>query len=162
MTAVSFCLQFDTQYGQRMRLVGSHHNLGEGHALFCSAASPYPGCHRTCLVQVHAQQQTSKATAIHKQSMSLYIIDVQAHAEHPGCIAGAWQLRDGPDLSWTEGNNWRAVIELPAGTVHEYKYVLLNSHSGQALNWQRGNNSVLAIKAGEDRIEVRLLCTGLP
>ncbi|CAK0782270.1 hypothetical protein CVIRNUC_005612 [Coccomyxa viridis] len=94
MTAVSFCLQFDTQYGQRMRLVGSHHNLG------------------------------------------------------------AWQLRDGPDLSWTEGNNWRAVIELPAGTVHEYKYVLLDSHSGQALNWQRGNNSVLAIKAGEDRIEV--------
>lgn len=53
------------------------------------------------------------------------------------------------------------MIELPAGTVHEYKYVLLDSHSGQALNWQRGNNSVLAIKAGEDRIEVRSPFTGL-
>ena len=71
-----------------------------------------------------------------------------------GIHAGAWQLRDGPDLSWTEGNNWRAVIELPGGTVYEYKYVLLDSHSGQALTWQRGNNSVLAIKAGEESIEV--------
>lgn len=64
-------------------------------------------------------------------------------------------MRDGPDLSWTQGNNWRAVIELPAGTVYEYKYVLLDSQSGQALTWQRGNNSVLAIKAGEESIEVR-------
>ena len=70
------------------------------------------------------------------------------------CAAGAWQLRDGPDLSWTQGNNWRAVIELPSGTVYEYKYVLLDSQSGQALTWQRGNNSVLAVKAGEDSIEV--------
>ena len=43
MTAVSFCLHFDTQYGQRMRLVGSHHNLGGSHALVCAAASPFPG-----------------------------------------------------------------------------------------------------------------------
>lgn len=63
-------------------------------------------------------------------------------------------MRDGPDLSWTEGNNWRAVIELPSGTVYEYKFVLLDSHSGQALTWQRGNNSVLAVKAGEESIEV--------
>ena len=72
--------------------------------------------------------------------------------------AGAWQLRDGPDLSWTQGNNWRAVIELPSGTVYEYKYVLLDSQSGQALTWQRGNNSVLAIKAGEEALEVRGMC----
>ena len=93
--------------------------------------------------------------------VSAYYLCTGPCREHSGCVAGAWQLRDGPDLSWTEGNNWRAVIELPAGTVHEYKYVLLDSHSGQALNWQRGNNSVLAIKAGEDRIEVRSPFTGL-
>lgn len=29
MTVVHFCLQFDTQYGQRIRLVGSHSNLGQ-------------------------------------------------------------------------------------------------------------------------------------
>ena len=61
-------------------------------------------------------------------------------------------------MSWTQGNNWRAVIELPSGTVYEYKYVLLDSQSGQALSWQRGNNSVLAIKAGEESIEVQKLC----
>ena len=74
------------------------------------------------------------------------------------CGAGAWQLIDGPDLSWTQGNNWRAAVELPCGTVYEYKYVLLDSQSGQALTWQRGNNSVLAIKAGEESIEVADLC----
>ena len=107
---------------------------------------------------IRAHQQASEVQYDHTYSqavqVSVHTIGAQAHAEHSGCIAGAWQLRDGPDLSWTEGNNWRAVIELPAGTVHEYKYVLLDSHSGQALTWQRGNNSVLAIKAGEDRVEV--------
>ena len=41
--------------------------------------------------------------------------------------------------------------------MYEYKYVLLDAHSGQALSWQRGNNSVLALRAGEDRVEVGLL-----
>lgn len=68
-------------------------------------------------------------------------------------VAGAWQLKDGPDLQWTEGDNWRATVELPGGTVYEYKYVLLDSYSGHALSWQRGNNSVLAIKTGEDSVE---------
>ena len=123
-------------------------------------AAIYPAL---CMSMHSSKEARSNMTAaIHKQYTALYIIDVWTHAKHSGCIAGAWQLRDGPDLSWTEGNNWRAVIELPAGTVHEYKYVLLDAHSGQALNWQHGNNSVLAIKAGEDRIEVRLPCAGLP
>ncbi len=47
-------------------------------------------------------------------------------------------------------------MELPGGTVYEYKYVLLDSYSGHALSWQRGNNSVLAIKAGEESVEVRI------
>lgn len=42
----------------------------------------------------------------------------------------------------------------PAGGVVEYKYVLLD-HSGQhALAWQGGNNSVLALRAGEELVEV--------
>lgn len=69
--------------------------------------------------------------------------------------AGAWQLRDGPDLHWTEGDNWRTSVELPGGTVYEYKYVLLDANSGHALSWQRGNNSVLALKNNEVTVEVR-------
>ena len=41
-----------------------------------------------------------------------------------------------------------------AGGVVEYKYVLLD-HSGQhAVAWQAGNNSVLAMRAGEELVEV--------
>jgi hypothetical protein len=67
-------------------------------------------------------------------------------------------LREGPDLQWTDGDNWRASVELPAGMVYEYKYVLLDAYSGHALSWQRGNNSVLALKNDEDTVEV---CTSL-
>ena len=41
-----------------------------------------------------------------------------------------------------------------AGGVVEYKYVLLD-HSGQhAVAWQGGNNSVLAVRAGDELVEV--------
>ena len=39
MTAVHFCLQFDTQYGQQIRLVGSHSNLGQLHSHVHMSAS---------------------------------------------------------------------------------------------------------------------------
>lgn len=53
---------------------------------------------------------------------------------------------DGPELKWTDGDKWRATVSLPAGGIHEYKYVLLDSTGVHAQNWQRGNNSILAIK----------------
>lgn len=55
-------------------------------------------------------------------------------------------LVDGAELKWTEGDRWHANIELPSGTIYEYKYVVLDSSGTNALSWQRGNNSVLAIK----------------
>ena len=64
----------------------------------------------------------------------------------PCHVAGSWVLVDGPELSWTEGDRWHAKIELPSATIYEYKYVLLDSSGTNALTWQRGNNSVLAIK----------------
>lgn len=62
------------------------------------------------------------------------------------CAAGKWVMVDGPELKWTEGDRWRATVSLPAGSIHEYKYVLLDSTGVHAQNWQRGNNSVLAIQ----------------
>ena len=53
---------------------------------------------------------------------------------------------EGPELKWTEGDRWHAEITLPSGSIYEYKYVLLDSSGTHALTWQRGNNSVLAIK----------------
>eukprot|EP00887_Chlorella_sp_A99_P007942 scaffold12.g7942.t1 len=67
---------------------------------------------------------------------------------------GAWQLAPAPELRWSEGDNWHATVELIAGGVCEYKYVLLD-HSGQhAIAWQQGNNSVLAVRAGDEFVEV--------
>ena len=59
---------------------------------------------------------------------------------------GSWIMVDGPELKWTEGDRWHAAISLPAGGVYEYKYVVLDSTGLHALTWQRGNNSVLAVK----------------
>lgn len=67
---------------------------------------------------------------------------------------GKWVMVDGPELKWTEGDRWRATVSLPAGGIHEYKYVLLDSTGVHAQNWQRGNNSVLAIKQDETELEV--------
>ena len=36
----------------------------------------------------------------------------------------------------------------------EYKYVLLDHSGHHPLAWQGGNNSVLAIRAGEELVEV--------
>ncbi len=60
MTAVSFCLQFDTQYGQRMRLVGSHHNLGNCYA-------PCLPCSITISWLSHTLLHASPCTAASKQ-----------------------------------------------------------------------------------------------
>ena len=60
--------------------------------------------------------------------------------------AGAWTLSGSPELQWTPGHRWHLALQLPAGAVSEYKYVLLDGN-GHAMSWQRGNNSVLAIRA---------------
>jgi hypothetical protein len=66
---------------------------------------------------------------------------------------GSWILSDGIECRWTEGDMWRAEAELPAGAVLEYKFVLLDS-TGHAVAWQRGNNSVLALRHAESEVEV--------
>lgn len=42
----------------------------------------------------------------------------------------------------------------PAGTVAEYKYVLLDAGGKATLAWQPGNNNVLAVRLGEELVEV--------
>ena len=39
-------------------------------------------------------------------------------------------LPQGAELQWSTGDMWNTIVELPAGAVIEYKYVLLDS-SGQ-------------------------------
>lgn len=66
---------------------------------------------------------------------------------------GSWILADGVPLSWSDGDMWNATVDLPAGSVIEYKYVVVG-YGGHAVAWQQGNNSVLALRQSDDVVEV--------
>jgi hypothetical protein len=58
---------------------------------------------------------------------------------------GSWVLRNGPEMKWGEGHKWSVTVEVPAGGIVEYKYVVLQPDGLHPLQWQEGNNAVLAI-----------------
>ncbi|EFJ42805.1 hypothetical protein VOLCADRAFT_97031 [Volvox carteri f. nagariensis] len=58
---------------------------------------------------------------------------------------GSWDINKALNLDWTDGDRWIAAVELPAGAVYEYKYVLVDHDSRATLAWQGGGNSVLAL-----------------
>lgn len=57
-------------------------------------------------------------------------------------------------LSWSDGDNWQAALELPPGAVYEYKYVVVDSNSGQPVEWQRGGNAVLSVGYDDSDVAV--------
>ena len=60
---------------------------------------------------------------------------------------GAWDIAKAPQLKWQAGERdgiWACDVSLPCGQIYEYKYVLCNEH-GVALQWQQGNNALLAV-----------------
>jgi hypothetical protein len=71
----------------------------------------------------------------------------------PG-LSGAWVAGNAAEMRWSEGHIWIATVPLPASGIVEYKYVLLNG-AGQPISWQRGNNSVLALKGDDNSVTVR-------
>lgn len=72
----------------------------------------------------------------------------------PTTLAGNWRLADGHNMKWTTGDNWVAEVDLPTGTVYEYKFVVVDHASGHALAWQSGNNSVLALRPEDRSVDV--------
>ncbi|PNH01901.1 Phosphoglucan, water dikinase, chloroplastic [Tetrabaena socialis] len=69
---------------------------------------------------------------------------------------GLWDINKALVLAWTEGDRWVATLELPAGSVYEYKYVLVDHDGRSALAWQGGGNSVLALgDQDEQGVEVQ-------
>ena len=36
---------------------------------------------------------------------------------------GGWEVARGPELNWSEGHVWSAVVEVPAEVPLEYKFV---------------------------------------
>lgn len=67
---------------------------------------------------------------------------------------GTWALDKSIELAWSEGDNWHCIVDIPAGKVVEYKYVLLDHSGHHAIAWQQGNNSVLALRSADSFVEV--------
>lgn len=57
-------------------------------------------------------------------------------------------------MSYTPGDQWVATVQLAAGAVYEYKYVMVNYETKEALEWQSGSNAVLAVVVDEDEVAV--------
>lgn len=51
-----------------------------------------------------------------------------AFGEHVSVVGsdeslGGWEVARGPELNWSEGHVWSAVVEVPAEVPLEYKFV---------------------------------------
>uniref|UniRef100_A0A383WKL3 CBM20 domain-containing protein n=1 Tax=Tetradesmus obliquus TaxID=3088 RepID=A0A383WKL3_TETOB len=67
---------------------------------------------------------------------------------------GAWNLAKAPFLRWSEGDLWNVTLEVAAGGVIEYKYVVVEGDGTVAASWQRGANNVLALQLNDEEVEV--------
>ena len=56
---------------------------------------------------------------------------------------GAWNQHKALPMSWGEGGNWWANVDLPAGGVFFYKYAVRGLDG--AYNWQEGANNLLVL-----------------
>ena len=62
------------------------------------------------------------------------------------CVGlGMWSHKAAPEMQWNDGHLWSVAVEVPAGQVLEYKYVVMQPDGLTALHWQSGNNAVLAL-----------------
>jgi hypothetical protein len=66
---------------------------------------------------------------------------------------GSWIISQAAVMNWSDGDMWNATVEIPAGGVYEYKYVIVGP-GGHAAAWQAGNNSVLAVRRDDESLEV--------
>jgi len=57
---------------------------------------------------------------------------------------GAWDPSRAAALEWTEGHAWKTSVELPAGGVFFYKYIVVRD-DGEIVRWQDGSNSMLVL-----------------
>lgn len=56
---------------------------------------------------------------------------------------GAWDQANACAMEWSDGGVWRANLELPAGGVFFYKYVVKTLDQG--FKWQEGANNLLVL-----------------
>ncbi|KAF8059142.1 hypothetical protein HT031_005314 [Scenedesmus sp. PABB004] len=130
---VRFWLKFHVDYGQTIRIIGGHEAMG------ARRGGP--------------QQQQPRARARARESRPLRRARASPHARRRAA-AGAWNLAKAPFLRWSEGDLWNVALEVAAGGVYEYKYVVVEGDGVTAASWQRGANNVLALQLSDEEVEV--------
>jgi len=66
---------------------------------------------------------------------------------------GRWNADRAISMMWTPGDIWMAEVQLPAGSVCFYKYLLAE---GNSMEWQKGANHVLALPTEEHHVADRV------
>ncbi|KAF6262639.1 hypothetical protein COO60DRAFT_601225 [Scenedesmus sp. NREL 46B-D3] len=61
---------------------------------------------------------------------------------------GAWNVDNAVRLTWQEGNVWESSVELPAGELVEYKYVIRNGDTSVD-KWQPGDNLAMEVPVAQ-------------
>jgi hypothetical protein len=150
MVQVRFWLKFHVDYGQTIRIIGGHDQLGEWQQathqlllLLCwNTAAPALPSVPCCISRplqcfsVHHMQQlvtdrhimsTCTLTAQHTSrycwptTVSHKLVTRILIVLTVLTYAGAWNLAKAPFLRWSEGDLWNVTMELAAGGVYEYK-----------------------------------------
>ena len=114
--------------------------------------NPYLHCHRLLPSACSVQAGSSQPCSCRLCSPQPTACPCEMFSSGSWWLAGSWQLSQSLELKWSEGDQWTASIELPAGRIAEYKYVLVDSSGSIALAWQQGNNSVLALRQDDREV----------
>ncbi|KAL4440564.1 hypothetical protein ABPG75_003565 [Micractinium tetrahymenae] len=66
---------------------------------------------------------------------------------------GEWEISDAPEMSWSEGDVWMLVLDLPAGE-HEFKVAAVAQAASveQVVEWEAGPNRLLQVPWAEAKM----------
>ncbi len=101
----------------------------------------------------HRSTSSSNSTRFPHLSSSIHRCITAFPASQAALPAGKWLVSQGGELEWSSGDKWNVILEIPAGAIVEYKYVLLEGDGVTAVAWQQGNNNVLAVGHADDNVE---------
>lgn len=122
---------------------------------YSSGEYEHPDCSGASLAPLQSQDsaalQQHQEIAVDGVVYVTFWLKYQAEFGQRICVVGncvglgMWQHKAAPELQWNDGHMWSVAVEVPAGQVLEYKYVVMQPDGLTALHWQSGNNAVLAL-----------------
>lgn len=66
-----------------------------------------------------------------------------------GDALGSWDPQNAPAMVWSEGDEWKATVDLPAGGTYTFKAVLVNTNDPNRAVWEDGENRSIEVPVFE-------------